>query len=147
MDMWIIWLILMTCAIVVEAATLGLTTVWLAVGCLAAAVLDLLGKSVATQITVMMITTVVTFVICIIWIKPRFDNMAKQRKEATNADRLIGQEGVVIKDIDPIEGKGQVKVGGQVWSAKSPIPIVEGTKVRIKALEGVKVKVEVIDNK
>ncbi len=146
MDMWIIWLILMVAAIVVEAATLGLTTVWLAVGCLAAAVLDLCGASVGTQIIVMLAVTVLTFIVCIIWIKPKFDNMARQKKEATNADRLIGQEGIVIKDIDPIEAKGQVKVAGQIWSAKAPRPIVEGTKVRVKGLEGVKLKVEELYN-
>ena len=51
-------------------------------------------------------------------------------------------EGIVTKDIDPIEGKGQVKVIGQVWSAKSEHPISEGTKVKVLSLEGVKIVVE-----
>ena len=143
LEMWIIWLILMGAALVVEAMTLGLTTIWLAAGCLVAAILDLAGCSMTAQVVTMIVVTIITFVICLIWIKPKIDKAARNRKTATNADRFLGQEGIVIKDIDPIEGKGQVKVMGQVWSAKAVKPIPEGTKIIVKNMEGVKLLVEV----
>jgi len=61
-----------------------------------------------------------------------------------NYDRVIGEVGLVIEEIDPVSGKGQVKVMGQIWSAKcvncTTIPI--DTNVKIIAVEGVKVIVE-----
>ncbi|MBR6987337.1 MAG: NfeD family protein [Clostridiales bacterium] len=59
------------------------------------------------------------------------------------ADRLIGREGIVIVPLNKDECKGQVKVDGQVWSAKSDTDIAEGIKVTVKAIEGVKLVVEI----
>lgn len=139
-EMWIMWLILMFAAIVVEALTMGLTTIWLAAGCLVAAILDAAGAPVVAQVIAMVIVTIITFIICIIWIKPKMDRIGN-KKTATNGDRILGQEGVVTVAIDPIEGKGQVKVMGQVWSAKAVKPIPQGTKVVVREM-GVKVLVE-----
>jgi membrane protein implicated in regulation of membrane protease activity len=143
MEMWMLWLILTVVFAVIEAATLGLTTVWCAIGSAVAAVMALLGAPVSAQLITMIVVSVVCFIICMIWIKPKLDAKHKTA-EPTNADRTIGQEGVVIKTIDPLEGKGQVKVIGQVWSAKADKTISEGAKVRVKAMEGVKLIVEEI---
>jgi len=144
MQMWMIWGIVLVVSLVIEAATLGLTTVWCAAGALVALVMSLMGCSVQSQIIVMLAVTVVCFVICIIWIKPKYDAKRKENIQPTNADRLIGKEGVVIKAIDPVEGVGQIKVMGQIWSAKSDRRIEEGAKIRVESLEGVKAKVSEI---
>ncbi len=141
-SLWLVWLGLAIAALVVEAFTMGLTSVWLAAGCLVAMVMDLCGAELIPQIVVMLIVTVVTFVVCIIWIKPRLDEKRSRDKQPTNADRIIGMEGEVIKDIVPVEGKGQIKVMGQVWSAKSECPIAKGSKVQVIGIEGVKAVVE-----
>lgn len=140
--MWIIWLILLVISLVIEAATMGLTTVWCAVGCLVALIMDLCHADVVAQIVVMAIVTVVSFVVCIIWIKPIVDARRMGKIQPTNADRVIGHEGVVIVAIDPVAGKGQVKVDGQIWSAKCGVSVEEGAKVKVLALEGVKAVVE-----
>ena len=144
MQMWILWLILLIVFVIVEAATLGLATIWFAVGAGVAMVMDLLGASVTAQIITMLAVSAVCFVICFIWIKPIIDRRGRGATP-TNADRVIGQEGIVIKDLDAIEGKGQVKVMGQVWSAKADKTISEGTRVRVISMEGVKLKVEEIN--
>lgn len=41
------------------------------------------------------------------------------RREATNADRYVGMQGVVLQAIDNVQGKGQVKVQGSVWTARA----------------------------
>ena len=106
-------------------------------------VMDLCGASVLAQVITMIAVSIVSFVICFIWIRPIIDRKGRG-SVPTNADRVIGQEGIVIKDIDLIEGKGQVKVMGQVWSAKADGNIAEGAKVRVLSMEGVKLVVEVI---
>lgn len=140
--MWIIWLILLVISLIIEAATMGLTTVWCAVGCLVAMIMDLCHADVVAQIIVMVIVTVISFIVCIIWIKPIVDARRMGKIQPTNADRVIGHEGVVIVAIDPVAGKGQVKVDGQIWSAKCGESVEEGAKVKILALEGVKAVVE-----
>ena len=74
------------------------------------------------------------------------DEKHRLNVEPTNADRVLGKEGIVIKTIDPMEGKGQVKVIGQTWSAKSDRVIEEGRKIRVTGMEGVKLIVEEMYN-
>ena len=142
MSWWIIWLIVFVVMLIIEAATTALATVWFAAGALVAMIMDLCGAPHNLQIIVMAAVSVVTFIICMIWIRPKLESLRRANIQKTNADRIIGMEGVVIVPIDPIEGKGQVKVEGQVWSAKSNSKIEEGTKVKIKSIEGVKLFVE-----
>lgn len=147
MEMWILWLILMVVFIVIEGITLGLTTVWCAVGSLAAAICAYFGANVGIQIAVMVIVSVVCFFICLKWIKPQLDARHEKKENATNADRLFGEEAIVVKEINTLESRGQVKVRGDVWSAKTSDPekvIPEGAKVRVIKTEGVKLLVEEI---
>ncbi len=142
MSWWIIWLIVFVVMLVIEAATTALATVWFAAGALVAMIMDLCGAPHNLQIIVMAAVSVVTFLICMIWIRPKLESLRRANVQRTNADRLIGMEGVVIVPVNPVEGKGQVKVEGQVWSAKSEGAIEEGTTVKIRAIEGVKLIVE-----
>ena len=142
MSSWIIWLIVFIVMLIIEAATTALATVWFAAGALVAMIMDLCGAPLNLQIIVMAAVSVVTFAICMIWIRPKLESLRRANVQRTNADRLIGLEGVVIVPVNPVEGKGQVKVEGQVWSAKSEGVIKEGTTVKIRAIEGVKLIVD-----
>ena len=119
--------------------TVNLTTIWFAVGSLAALILDLAGQSVALQVTVMIVVSVILLVLFVAVIRPRL-NLAKGSRTPTNADRLIGQEAIVIEPIDPIQGTGQIRAIGQTWSASSldQQPIASDTRVRIIEIRGVK---------
>ena len=57
--------------------------------------------------------------------------------------RIIGKTALVISDIDPELGVGQVRVGTEKWSAKSDngSKISEGTNVKVVGIEGVKLVV------
>ena len=142
MSWWIIWLIVFVVMLIIEAATTALATVWFAAGALVAMIMDLCGAPHNLQIIVMAAVSVVTFIVCMIWIRPKLESLRRAKIQRTNADRLIGMEGVVIVPVNPVEGKGQVKVEGQVWSAKSESSIKEGTTVKIRAIEGVKLIVD-----
>jgi membrane protein implicated in regulation of membrane protease activity len=79
-------------------------------------------------------------------IKPRIGSLMK-KSEATNADRVIGLEGIVTTEIDPMHATGLVTVKGQVWSAVSAdgLKIAEGTTVVVKEIRGVRVVVNTKD--
>lgn len=143
-QMWLLWIILAIVFIIIEGITLGLTTLWCAVGSLVAALCAFLGASLGIQIAVMITVSVLCFFICLRWIKPQMDKRILNQSNATNADRVIGQIAVVTKSINNIDGVGLVKVKGQDWSAKSKDDsiIKDGTKVKVLSIEGVKLVVE-----
>ena len=68
----------------------------------------------------------------------------KDSSVKTNAFKIEGKLAKVIKDIDPIEGKGQIKINGEIWSAKSynDTYISTDTDVIIEKLDGVKALVK-----
>jgi len=134
----LLWLILLVAFIVIEAATVSLLTTWFAIGSLFSLVLAFLGAPFYWQIAVFF---VVSFVL-LIFTKPFVDKKLMAKKEATNADRVIGKTGVVIEEIDNIKGTGQVKVLNQIWSASSEENIKKGEKVIVKDIRGVKSIVE-----
>ena len=140
---WVVWLVIAIIMFVIEVVTTGLATIWFAVGALVAMVMDLCGAPLVAQIAVMAGVSIVCFVLCMIWIKPKLESLRKKNIQRTNADRLIGKDGIVIVPLNRTEGKGQVKIDGQVWSAKSDTDIAEGIKVTVKAIEGVKLVVEI----
>jgi membrane protein implicated in regulation of membrane protease activity len=140
---WVVWLVIAIIMFVIEVVTTGLATLWFALGAIVAMVMDLCGAPLASQIIVMAIVSVVSFILCMIWVRPKLETLRKKNVQRTNADRLIGRDGVVIVPLNGAEGKGQVKIDGQVWSAKADTDIAEGIKVTVKAIEGVKLVVEI----
>ncbi len=57
--------------------------------------------------------------------------------------------GKVISDIEPIEGKGQVKVNGETWSAKSfdNTFIPKDSEIIVEKIDGVKLIVRPLQSK
>ncbi len=63
----------------------------------------------------------------------------------TMTTSLKGQEGKVVKEIDPDDISGKVRVGSKYWSATADESIEEGAKVKIIEAKGVHVVVEKIE--
>lgn len=60
----------------------------------------------------------------------------------TNTDALPGKHGVVTRLI-PVEKIGQVRVGGELWSAQSVHGQIEvGTSIIVERVEGVRLIVK-----
>lgn len=138
------WLGLAVILAIIEAATAGLITIWLVLGSLAAWVCALVGLPFLFQLFVFLLVSYVLLILT----RPFIKNWLSHKTVKTNADRFIGQTGLVIEAIDPVEGRGQIKVGGQVWSAISVDGkgIEIGKKVQVTAITGVKLVVFQIEN-
>ena len=136
----IFWLIAFVALLVIEIITLGLTTVWFAVGSIAAFLTAYVGASVAVQIVVFLVVSIVLLV----FTRPILLKFFNQKRERTNAESLIGQKAIVIETIDSIHGVGRVEVNGMEWSAKTDESglIEKDTIVSIKGIQGVKLIVE-----
>ncbi|MDD4095045.1 MAG: NfeD family protein [Oscillospiraceae bacterium] len=145
-DSWIVWTILMVIFLIAEAMTLNMTTAWFAVGALVALIFRIVGLPVWLQITAFVIVSVALLLLFIFMIKPKIGSFMK-KSEATNADRVIGIDGIVTTEIDPVNATGLVKVKGQVWSASSEDgrKIPEGKTVVVTEIRGVRVIVKPLE--
>lgn len=140
--MTIFWLAAFIVFAIGEAVTVGLVSVWFAVGALAALFATALGAGLWLQIAVFLGVSALALAL----FKPLSSKFLKPRLSATNADRVIGAAALVTETIDNAQAQGQVKVNGQVWSARSAQDVVihEGTDVKVLRIEGVKVIVETV---
>lgn len=139
---WVIWLVLFVASIVLEAVSFQLFSIWFALGAVFALLASLLGLSFVWQIVIFIVVSGATLGAT----RPLVRKM-QRKQEATNADRYVDQLGVVLENIDNVKGTGQVKVLGQVWTArtKDGAEIPEGANVRTIAIEGVKLFVEMTE--
>ena len=131
----LVWLVAAVVLGVIEGMTVALVSIWMAVGAVGAAVTAAFGGSVLMQILVFLVLSALLLISTI----PLSSRLRRQKTVRTNADRLIGAEGVVLSRIDAIENKGQIKALGQVWSAASANQeeFEIGDRVVVKAIEGV----------
>lgn len=60
------------------------------------------------------------------------------------SDGLVGKLGTVTVETSFDNLKGKVKVGSEIWSARSTVPIAVGKSVKVVSTEGVHVVVEEI---
>ena len=69
--------------------------------------------------------------------------LAAQRKQpSTGSEGLIGEVGIALSEISP-DQSGQVSLHGEIWNAESPEDeIVNGMKVQVVGIEGLKLKIK-----
>ena len=136
----VMWLVLAIVLVGIEAATLGLFTIWFAIGALVALIVSLTGLPFIYQL----ISFIITSGVLLYFTRPIVKNFLVKKTQRTNSDRMLGEKGIVIERIDPVLGKGQVKVLGQIWSAKSSDgeSIAVDEMVEVQEISGVKLIVK-----
>ena len=128
------WLILFIILIVIEIFTMGLTTIWFAGGALAALLMAFIGLSLPVQVGVFIIVSVILLVVT----RPIAVKYFNKERLKTNADSLIGQQALVLQDVDTLHAAGLVEVNGQEWSARTEEPNGFIPKDRIVLIEGIR---------
>lgn len=136
MNMILVWTALAIVFGLIEAATAGLVSLWFIFGAMAAAVAAALGWHWGVQLGIFLVVSVLVLVL----LRPVLSRHIRPKIQPTNADALIGQTAVVTAAIDNVQGGGQVKVGGAIWSALSADDAVLApeTAVVIQEIRGVK---------
>ena len=121
---------------VVEAATVGLVSVWFAAGALAALLASVCTANIWLQIALFLVVSGLAMA----GLRPLARKYVLPTVVPTNADRVIGRQAVVTEAIDNLNGKGVVVVFGVAWTARSESgePIPEGSTVTVNRIEGVK---------
>ena len=134
------WLGTVVACVIIEAMTVNLTTIWFAIGAVAAWLIYLTGLGLEVQIVIFFLVSIV----CLIFTRPIAVEKLKVGRYKTNADSLIGQSCKVESVIDNINNMGTVNVRGQMWTARSADDqVIEKDEiVIIKEIIGVKLIVE-----
>lgn len=133
----LIWLVLMVVFFMVEASTVTLVSIWFAAGSLVALIAGLFCAPLWLQITLFLLVSCVT----LLALRPLVRRYFTPKITATNVDSLIGSQGYVTVAIDNLTATGKVKIGPNIWTARSTSgdQIPAGTLIRADRIEGVKV--------
>ena len=140
MDPIYVWLMALVVFIIIEIATMGLTTIWFAGGALVALILTLFQVSFSVQLGAFLVISIILLV-CTRPLAMKFFNQERVR---TNVDSIIGKQAIVIAAIDNLKEEGQVIVNGMEWSARAyeeETIIPTGAVVEVKEVQGVKLLV------
>ncbi len=138
----ILWGVIAIAAIIVEAMTAELVSIWFMPASIASLILAICKVDFWIQILVFALTTVLFMFLFRAILKKK---IRKNPESLTNVDALIGEKAIVIVPIDNVKAEGQVKIKGQIWSAKmkTDTETVEiDTLVTVTAIEGVKLVCE-----
>jgi len=137
-----IWVALTVIFAVVEAFTLGLTTIWFALAAFVMVFLSFLPIPLVFQIIIFLaISAVLLF-----YTRPIAIKKFKIGREKTNVDSLVGKHAIVTRQIGEFD-RGEVKLHGQIWTARSEDDsvIAEGTKCEVVRIEGVQAIVRILN--
>lgn len=134
--MWMFWLIAAGIFFIGEMITTGFLIFWLGMGALIALLVSLFTSNLFIQT----VAFVISSIILILATKPLTDKFSPKDSVPTNVYTLNGKKGIVTQEINPTEGKGQIKVGGEVWSAicDENLIIPKDSEVEIIRIQGVK---------
>lgn len=134
----ILWLALMIGLLVVEAMTYALTTIWFAIGALAAAIAAYLSYPMLTQVICFGAVSLVLLLLT----RPLALRYMKKGMPKTNVSSYIGRQAIVIEKIDnraqtgrvrlyDVEWMAQAKEDGQIFSEGEVVEILEVHGVRL----------------
>ena len=130
----LVWGVLVIAFLIVEGITDALVSFWFAIGSLAALIVSLFRFSWQVQLLVFIVASV----LMLLALRPLSKKYLHRNIVKTNADALVGKEGVVKEPIDPLRGSGRIFISGLNWAAKSSDDrvILEDTRVVVERIEG-----------
>ena len=133
----LIWLGIMVALLIIEAITVGLTTIWFAAGAFAAMLASAVGIGIVGQVLLFFAVSLVL----LFFTRPFAIRYINPHKIRTNYENAVDQTVKVTECVDNRNGTGIVDLNGQEWSARmreDPIILKEGALAKVVAIEGVK---------
>jgi len=131
-----IWLGLTILLVIIEAVTLGLTTIWFAIGAFVMIFLSFI-PTFAFEFQILLFLAISA--VLLVFTRPLAIKKFKTGRVKTNVDSLAGKNALVIKQITEFD-PGEVKIGGLIWTARmeegSTLTLAEGAKCEVVRIEG-----------
>ncbi|MEP7274321.1 MAG: NfeD family protein, partial [Acidobacteriota bacterium] len=137
---WIVWLVLATIFVGIEALTPGFFLLWFGVGALVASIMAMLGiGSIGAQIIVFLVVSVLLLVTSRNLLERFFHRGETPNRLITGVETMVGQIGTVVESSDGALNQAAVKVYGSVWMAfptEGESPLKAGETVAIDRVDG-----------
>lgn len=132
----ICWMVAFIVLLAIEVITLGLTTIWFALGAIAAFISTLFGAGYVVQGALFIVVSIVTLIAT----RPIAVKYFSKNLTKTNVEEIIGKTAVITKRIADANSYGEAKVEGDTWMARSydGMAFEEGEEAKIVSVEGVK---------
>ncbi len=136
MDPWVVWLIAAVVFGVGEIATLGFFLAPFAGGALVAAIVSAIGAGALISWAIFLVVSVVLLAA----LRPLARSHRRQPPTLrTGTAALVGSNAIVVERIANDEGIGCVRIGGEVWTARSydDDEVIEaGKRVQVVEIRG-----------
>lgn len=136
-----VWLAAMIILIIIEIVTVGLTTIWFAIGALVAIIVSMLGGGIILQMTVFLFISLGM----LIFTRPLAMRYINNTRTRTNYEGIIGKVVRITQDVDNIAEKGCAVVNGQEWTVRAVNDrsrIAAGSLAKVVDIKGVRLIVE-----
>lgn len=136
-----VWLGLLILFLVIEIATVGLTTIWMAGGALGALILDLAGLNLWWQIGAFL---VVSFTM-LVFTRPFVVKYINSHHEKTNYEGIIGKVVRITEKVDNLQQTGTAVVNGLEWMTRAErddVILDPGDLAKVVNISGVKLIVK-----
>ena len=111
----ILWAIVLIIAVIAEAVTLQLVTIWFAAGAAAAMIAGALNVPFMGQ--VILFTVISALLLCVT--RPLIRKLKVKDVLPTNADAEVGKIAVVTETVSNEDNTGRVRIGGVNWRARA----------------------------
>ena len=138
------WFVVLVAAVAVELGTMGLTSVWFAVGALLSGLIALAGGPFWLQEVVFFGASI----LLLLFVRPVASKYFNKSRKKTNVESIVGMKAVVTEEVNNFKATGQALVDGKEWMTRSADDtqiIPEGAVVTITAISGVKLIVATDD--
>ena len=113
--MWIIWLVVFVIAIIIEATTAELVSIFFCAGALVSLIVSFIpGVDWWIEVIIFVIISGAS----LLGLRPLMHKFLNKEKRDTNIDEMIGKKGLMIKGCDELN-HGEIKVNGVIWTAMS----------------------------
>lgn len=134
MNVWWIWMILAALFIIAEIFTAAFFLLWFGVGAAVAGILTAMGVGVAWQLGVFIVVSFALFAAS----RKFADRFTKAQPPGIGADRFIGEQCVVLEEIDNAKNTGRVRMDREEWRAESETGdiLVPGERVIVRRISG-----------
>ncbi|HOQ09198.1 MAG TPA: NfeD family protein [Syntrophomonadaceae bacterium] len=133
------WILVAIVCGAIEIFTAGFWFLWLAIAGVVVALLVQFGLLPSLELQ-LLIFALITLLL-IIFTRPLVMKFVKSNDAVSNVKALIGQHGITISRIVPMQF-GQVKVNGEIWTAISEEELEENTRIEVIGIDGVKLLVK-----
>lgn len=123
--------------LLIELATVSLTTIWFSIGAFIACFVSAFTDDVIILTTIFLVVSVLS----LLAFRPSLVRKFNSKRHKTNADSLIGTSAIVTETINNLEFTGTAVLNGQEWTARAQddsVIIEAGTEVEVVGISGVK---------